>query len=159
MTDGFSSSVAGIGDVIRLAVAPVFLLSGVGVMLTVLTNRLARAVDRARAHEARVQGASPAEQPEVHQALSVLARRARLLSYAIAQCTVCALLVSLVVVTLFVGAFLKSDISGTIAALFIIAMLSFIGAMLCFLREVFVATQALRIGVRPEPQISPKTHR
>ena len=34
--------------VIQLAVAPVFLLSGVGVILTVLTNRLARIIDRAR---------------------------------------------------------------------------------------------------------------
>ena len=38
--------IAEIADVVRTAVAPVFLLSGVGVTLTMLTGRLARVVDR-----------------------------------------------------------------------------------------------------------------
>ena len=40
-----------IGQIIQLAIAPVFLLTGVGTNLTVLTNRLARIIDRSRALE------------------------------------------------------------------------------------------------------------
>ncbi len=64
-----------VARIIQLAVAPVFLLSGVGVTLTLFTNRLARIVDRARILEDRL-----AEDPHVdlHEALAVLAQRAPL---------------------------------------------------------------------------------
>jgi hypothetical protein len=140
------AQIQGIAEVVRTAVAPVFLLSGVGVTLTLLTNRLARVVDRARALE---QKESKTHEDDMHAlgALRTLERRARLLGWAISLCTICALLVSMVVVALFVGAFVDIHLSLVIAALFVVAMLSFIGGLLLFLREVFVATQALRIGL------------
>jgi hypothetical protein len=148
MSEALTTPIFAVGDVIRLAVAPVFLLSAVGVMLTVLTNRLARAVDRARGFEAREATTPDADIPELRRMLAVLARRARLLNYAITLCTLCALLVALVVVTLFVGAYLHFDMSLPIGAMFSAAMLSFVAGLLFFLREIHVATQALRIGLR-----------
>lgn len=149
MLDVNESQVQGVGEVIRLAVAPVFLLSGVGIMLTVFTNRLARAVDRARDLE-RSAATMPEAQhaDELHQPLAALAQRGRLLGVAIALCTVCALLVSVVVVVLFLAESFNFRVTYVIDALFIAAMLSFIGAILCFLREVFIATTTLRIGLR-----------
>jgi hypothetical protein len=152
MNDALATHVLAIADVIRLAVAPVFLLSAVGVTLNVLTSRLARAVDRARAFEAREASTPEAEIPELRQLLTVLARRARLLSYAITLCTICALLVSLVVVTLFLGAYFHWDMSLPIALMFSIAMLSFVAGLLLFLREIYLATRALRIGLRHKPK-------
>ena len=150
MIDGAESQVQGVGEVIRLAVAPVFLLSGVGIMLTVFTNRLARAVDRARELQRGAHAVPESERTrELHEPLATLARRGRLLSVAIAMCTICALLVSLVVMVLFLGESFNFRITLIIDALFIAAMLSFIGAILCFLREVFIATAALRFAVRP----------
>jgi hypothetical protein len=141
--------VEGVGDVIRLAVAPVFLLSGVGIMLTVFTNRLARAVDRARELERSAHGIPEGERvAELHKPLATLAVRGQLLSYAIALCTVCALLVSVIIVVLFLGQSFNMRVTYVIDTLFITAMLSFIGAILCFLREVFIATTNLRIGLR-----------
>jgi hypothetical protein len=137
-----------VGDVIRLAVAPVFLLSAVGVMLTVFTNRLARAVDRARAFEAREATTPEADIPELRDLLVVLARRARLLSHAITLCTICALLVAMVVVTLFLGTYLRFNMALPIGAMFSVAMICFVAALLFFLREVYLATRALRIGLR-----------
>ena len=143
-----SSAVQGVGEVIRLAVAPVFLLSGVGIMLTVFTNRLARAVDRARELERSAVNVPEASHPQdIHQPLATLARRGRLLSIAIALCTICALLVSVVIVVLFLGESFNFRVSYAVDALFVLAMLSFIGAILCFLREVFIATASLRIGL------------
>lgn len=149
MIDAGEVPLQGVGDVIRLAVAPVFLLSGVGIMLTVLTNRLARAVDRARDMERSAHAMAPGEgRDDLHESLATLARRGRLLSFAIALCTICALLVSVVVVVLFLGESFSFRITYAVDALFIAAMLSFIGAILCFLREVFIATATLRIGLR-----------
>jgi Protein of unknown function (DUF2721) len=140
--------IAEVGEVVRLAVAPVFLLSSVGVTLTLLAGRLARVVDRARALE---QGESKTHENdigELGERLSTLELRSRLLGRAIALCTICALLVSMVVVALFLGALLNFRLAMVIAILFIVAMLSFIGGLSLFLREVFVATRTLRIGLQ-----------
>lgn len=144
-----SPQVAGIGQVIQLAVAPVFLLSGVGIILTVLTNRLARVVDRARRLEDAADGCAAGERDRIAAQLATMARRARLMNRAITLSTISALLVALVVVTIFLGAFLPFDITAPIAAMFILAMLALIGALLFFLREVFLAISTLRIGSEP----------
>jgi hypothetical protein len=60
----------------------------------------------------------------------------------------CALLICLVIATLFIGAFLARDLSGLIGFLFIAAMLAFIGALVGFLGEIFLATASLRFGPR-----------
>jgi hypothetical protein len=141
-----------IGEVVRAAVAPVFLLSGVGVILTMLTNRLARVVDRARLLERTESDTHELDMHELHRSLQTLAVRARMLGRAITLCTFCALLVSMVVVALFVGAFVNFHLSLVIAVLFVAAMISLIGGLVLFLREVFVATRTLRIGLRrPRP--------
>src|SRR5271165_5571908 len=123
MQAGVSQQIAAIGDVVRLAVAPVFLLSGVGVVLTMLTSRLARVVDRARSLEHGESRTLDGDLQELHGTLLTLALRARLLGNAIALCTICALLVSTVVVSLFLGALLDLNLSLVIAILFIVAML------------------------------------
>lgn len=135
-----------IAHVIQLAVAPVFLLSGVGVTLTVITNRLARIIDRARVLEGRLT-AHP-EQPHVKERaeLKLLARRAHIVHLAITLTTMCALLIALLIVGLFVGAFLEIDLSKVIGGLFVIAMLAFVGALIGFLREIYLATGTLRFG-------------
>lgn len=134
-----------VAEVIQLSVAPVFLLSGVGIILTVLTNRLSRVVERARSLEAATAGSDHSMR---EWEIQVLARRARLMNRAITLSTVCALLIALVVVALFVDAFTTVDLSRSIALMFVLAMISLIIGLLMFLREVFLAIGALRIGVR-----------
>jgi F0F1-type ATP synthase assembly protein I len=133
-----------IAQLIQLAVTPIFLLSGVGVILGVLTNRLARVVDRARRLEDALREGR--NRDELEPQLAALGRRARIMNRAITLSTICALLVALVVVTLFLSAFLDFDLSTPIALMFIFAMLSLIGALLMFLREVVIAIRSLQIG-------------
>jgi hypothetical protein len=135
-----------IGHVIQLAVAPVFLLSGVGAMLGVLTNRLGRIIDRGRLLEAGLPVAAQASAPLMHSELAVLSERARLINWAISLCTVCALLICGVIVSLFLGPFLQLDLSALVAWVFIAAMVALCSALVSFLREIFVATRHLRIG-------------
>jgi hypothetical protein len=135
-----------IGHVIQLAVAPVFLLSGVGAMLGVLTNRLARIIDRGRQLEAGLPGAAGSSAPAMRSELAVLTVRARLINRAISLSTVCALLISGVIVCLFLGPFLGLDLSAVVAWVFIAAMIALCTALVSFLREIHVATRHLRIG-------------
>jgi len=135
-----------IAHVIQQAVAPVFLVSGVSAMLTVLTNRLARVIDRARQFE-RDYHELPvgAERHVMRDRLAALARRARLINVAITLCTVCALLICLVIVTLFLSALLAMNSPRLIAGLFVLAMFALVGALVAFLQEIFVATASVRI--------------
>jgi hypothetical protein len=142
------STITGIAHVIQLAVAPVFLLSGIAAMLAVMTNRLARIVDRARALEIEHLGAPAELRDWIGRELVPLSRRARLVGVAITLCTVTALLVCAVIVILFLGAFLHFDPYVPVALTFIAAMLAFFVGLLAFLREVLMATASLRIGPR-----------
>jgi hypothetical protein len=135
-----------IAHLIQSSVAPVFLLSGVAATLMVLTNRLARIVDRARVLEGRLSG-SPESASELHADLAVLARRADYINIAISLATIAALLVALVVVTLFANAFLGSELSVLIALLFVGAMVCLSAAYVAFFVEVRIAVAALRIGI------------
>lgn len=148
------TQIAAIAHTIQVAVAPVFLLTGVGAMLGVLSNRLARIVDRARTLEGELARASAARLPGLHMALGRQAQRARLTHWAIVLCIGCALLVSSVIVALFVGAFSRWDVSVLIAGLFVVAILSLISGLLCFLREVQLATRYLRIGELDPDQLA-----
>lgn len=140
------SQIAAIGHVIQLAVAPVFLLTGVSGLLAVLTNRLSRIIDRARTLEERLPSASAPAEAGMHAELRLLSQRARLINRAVSLCTTCALLICAVIVALFVGAFLSSDVSVLISLIFIGAMLALFIALVNFLREIFLATRHLRIG-------------
>ena len=142
----FNSHITDIAQVIQLAVAPVFLLSGVGITLTVLTNRLSRIIDRARTLEERLLTASKDNNDDLLIQLSTLSRRARLINFAITLSTISGLLVCLVIASLFTADFLRYNLSAAIALLFIVAMLAFAIAFMTFLREIFMATASLRIG-------------
>jgi Protein of unknown function (DUF2721) len=135
-----------IAHLIQTSIAPVFLLSGVATTLGVLTNRLARAVDRARWIEEHLESHT-GDPRHLHNDLKVLARRARYLNAAISLCVISAVMVALVVVTLFANAFFAAGLGLTIALLFVGAMLPLTGAFIAFFIEVRLATTALRIGL------------
>jgi len=137
-----------VAHLIQVALTPIFLISAIGVTLNVLTSRLARIVDRARVMESQV--SHPDYKPEgrdLHEALGVLARRARYINAAITLITLSALFIALVVVMLFVNAFAHWELSAFIAILFILSMLALAGALTAFLIEVRIATKTLRIGI------------
>jgi len=135
-----------IAHVVQSSVAPVFLLTGVAATLSVLTNRLSRVVDRARALEERLEK-EPARRGALLADLRVLERRARYINTAISMCAVAALLVALVVVSLFADAFLGVDLAKAVALLFVAAMLCLSVAYVAFFVEVRLAIVALRIGI------------
>jgi hypothetical protein len=137
-----------IAHAIQLAVAPVFLLSGIGAILAVMTSRLGRIIDRARVLEDRLDSVSAKFVATLQGDLAILSRRAKLISRAITFCTTTALLVCTVIAVLFLSAFLRFDATLPVAVLFVVAMLAFFLGLLWFLREIYLATISLRIGPR-----------
>jgi hypothetical protein len=135
-----------VAHAIQLAVAPVFLLSGIGAILAVMTSRLGRIIDRARVLEEKLNHASAQIAMGLHADLAVLSRRAKLISRAITLCTTTALLVCTVIAVLFVSAFLRYDPTIVVALVFIAAMSTFFFGLVWFLREIYLATVNLRIG-------------
>ena len=141
-----ASHISDTARVIQLAIAPVFLLSGVSALLAVLSSRLGRTIDRARTLESLLEGADEKRLARMHEELNVLSRRAKLIYRAIALGVITALLVCGVIASLFVSAFTRVDVSLVVAGLFVAAMAALILTLLLFLREVFLATRVLRIG-------------
>ncbi len=139
--------VADITRIIQLAVAPVFLLTAIGTILSALNNRLGRIVDRRRVIEDRLRGkdaeARAAETEDV-QELELLARRISLIYHAIVMAIVCALLICLLVACAFLGVFVTLDIARLIGTLFILAMFALIGSLWLLLKEVFIAVKVGR---------------
>jgi hypothetical protein len=131
-----ATSITTVAHVIQLSVGPVFLLTGIGAMLSVLTSRLARVVDRFRT----LNNTQDDERIAYQQEMTRLLSWARWIHWAISLCTVSALLICIVIAALFVGSELNIDPSNAISILFILAMLALITGLLCFLREIFLAT-------------------
>jgi Protein of unknown function (DUF2721) len=143
-----------VGDVahaIQLSLTPVFLLNGVGVLLALLTSRLARIVDRARVLEERLPTSSEQVVQEIHAVLDTTRRRARLMNRAITLGTIAALLVALLVALMFAAEFVPFRMGSGIAIIFIVAMLALFGSLWCFLIEVRIATESLRFSSRSNP--------
>ena len=141
----FDAQAGDVAHIIQLAVAPVFLLSGVGVTLGLFANRLARIVDRARLLESQL--THDHGNQELRQGLRVLARRARYINTAITLGTISGVLVALTVVLLFTSALTGGHLATEIAVVFVAAMLTLTAALLVFLVEVRFATATLRIGI------------
>lgn len=137
-----AENLTNVAHVIQLAVAPVFLLTGIGAILSVLTGRLGRLVDRFRVLTETV------EQLPTNQAreLTILTVRARWVHWSITLCTASALFVAIVIGALFVGAVANIDPSRIVSILFIVAMTSLIIGLGCFLREISLSVHIFDLG-------------
>ena len=136
-----------IAHAIQLAVAPVFLLTGVASILSVLTNRLARIIDRSRFLHNKLLSTPPEKQDQgIHDELAILTKRMRFINRAIGLCTACVLLICSVIAVLFLDSFISINMSTPIASLFIFAMLSLILALIFFISEIYLATANVRSG-------------
>ena len=131
---------------IELAVAPVFLIAGIGALLTVLTNRLGRIVDRSRSLEGELsaEGAMEAH-PRWRAEIVLLDRRISWINRAIVLSTTAMLLICLVIVILFTGQLLRLDVGAPVSVLFILTMVALISATGSFLWEIHVAAAMIRV--------------
>ena len=135
-----------IAHFIQLAIAPVFLLTGIGSLLSVMATRLARIIDRSRVVEGRWNSMNEREQADAALEFSNLARRAGYTSWAINFGALSALLVCALIAALFLDALLGSNLRWVVGTLFVLSMMALSSGIVFFLREVHTATHTLRIG-------------
>lgn len=145
MITGTEGEVEGIAHLIQMAIAPVFLLNGLGILLSVFTGRLARVVDRTRnlAREMRGQ-CEPERLVQLKDELDIQRMRLFVVNGAIGLVAVSAFLTCCAILALFVGGIAKQAAGGAPVGFFAAAVVAVILALGLFLIEVYVSTRALR---------------
>ena len=138
-------SVNTVAEIVRLALAPVFLLSGIGAFLNVLASRLSRIVDRSRQVGSLVLASRGAEHDRWIADLKVLDRRMSLISWATGLSVTSAILTCLVVVMLFAANLIRTHLGNPIALLFIASMMTIGAGFVVFLLETTIAARAVRV--------------
>ena len=138
--------------VLQTAVGPVVVISGVGLLLLTMTNRLGRIVDRSRAlaHQARTTAGD--EQEKARAQLRILRQRAELVRWAIGLAAFCVLFVALLIISLFVTALFDVEVAWLIAGFFIVSMVCLIGSLVMFIRDINKALHATALEVGEEWQ-------
>jgi len=128
---------------LQLAIGPVILISGVGLIMLSMTNRFGRIIDRSRflAHDLQV--SSESDHARVLAQLRILSTRARVLRAAIALGAVSVLLAAILIISLFLGTLLQLGIVGIIVTLFILCMVSLIASLLLFISDINLSLRAL----------------
>ena len=143
-----STNINEIAHVIQLAIAPVFLLTAVGTIIAVLTNRLSRVIDRIRVLEERLTLLDAKQLQRANDELELLARRMRLIYISVASAVFCALFVGLLIVVAFIDAFMSINLAKMVGLMFVLAMFAFIFALVVFLREIFLAVVSTRKAMK-----------
>ena len=147
------SHLPNVTHVIQLAIAPVFLLAAVGTIMTALTNRLGRAVDRRRVMEERLTHTFEDGAATARDELEALAKRIRAIYIATILTVMCGLFVSLSISVAFLDTFVTQRLAWVVAVLFVLAMFALTGALLMMLREIYLAITAPRHSAyRPPAQ-------
>ena len=141
------AAVTTIAQTIQFAVAPVFLLTGIGALLNVMASRLARVVDRARTLELlHPESTGPAREKHEWE-LRLLNRRMTIVNASIFMIVASAVAVCSVVCLLFVAELAHFHIGNAVAIVFIVAMVLLVLALFLFLIEIRLGLLAIRTDV------------
>jgi hypothetical protein len=132
---------------LQVAIGPVILISGVGLLLLTMTNRLGRVIDRARTLVRELKDLTQEEAPRRVEQIGILSRRARLLQRAIILASLSVLLAAVLVIVLFVAALLRWEDAWLISALFIGGMVCLIASLVAFIQDINQSLIAVRLDL------------
>jgi len=131
--------------VLQVAIGPVILISGVGLLLLTQTNRYGRTIDRARQLVHELRELAGADRQRLEGQIDILYRRARLLRLSILLAGVSVLLVSLLITLLFLTALLKMEAGLLLSLLFIACLVALSGSLVAFIRDINLSLVALKL--------------
>ena len=134
-----------IAQTIQLALAPVFVLVAMGNIMNILSTRLARVVDRSRHLQQQHLETQGADHDQVVREIRILDRRIHLITRSITLLVLTGLAIGFCVALLFVEELLDVNLQQVAGAAFFLAIVLLMGALWVFLREIRLATTALRI--------------
>lgn len=130
--------------ILQVAIGPVILISGVGLLLLSMTSRLGRVIDRARLLAQQVRQGLEGDQARVPAQIRVLEKRARLIRGAIIFASVSLLMAAVLIVSLFVAALFGLQLAWLVAAIFIGSMVALIASLTAFIWDVHLSLIALK---------------
>jgi hypothetical protein len=134
--------------ILQTAIGPVILISGVGLLLLTMTNRLGRAIDRARQLDSALPTADPLAHAALEAQLRILFGRARLIRTAIALASMSALAAAVLVILLFFAALMDIASPWLISSLFVICMICLILSLVLFIHDINRSLAALRLELQ-----------
>jgi Protein of unknown function (DUF2721) len=134
--------------VLQVAIGPVILISGVGLLLLTLTNRFGRTIDRSRQLVRELRACAGADRRRLEGQVEILYRRARLIRLSILLAGVSVLLASVLIIVLFLTALWKLEVALVISLLFIACMAAVIGSLAAFIRDINLSLVALKLELR-----------
>lgn len=140
-------SVAELVPILQIAIGPMILISGVGLLLLSMTNRLGRVIDRARMLDRELRPGSSEDPHRNREQLAILMLRARLLRRAIVLAATSVLLAACLVISLFLATLLQLDLGTVILLLFVGCLCSLIASMVEFIRDINQTLTALKLEV------------
>ena len=134
--------------VLQVAIGPVVLMSGVGLLLLTMTNRLGRAIDRARSLARDLQERREPDREPVLAQVAIIYRRARLIRLAIALAALSVLLAAVLIIVLFLSALMKWDQGLSIILIFIACLGSLIASLVTFIYDIHLSLVALKLELK-----------
>ena len=152
-----TSSIRELIPVLQTAIGPVILISGVGLLLLSMTNRLARVIDRARKLLYLSETAEGIVRERALAQLDILWKQARTIRLSILLASVSVLCAACLIILLFVIALLKLDDAWVISMTFVAGMLSLIASLVVFITDINLSLAAFRVelfgpGQPPTPR-------
>lgn len=133
--------------ILQVAIGPVILISGVGLLLVVMTNRFGRIIDRVRQLSHDLRAADSGDKKRIVSQLQILSRRARIVRSAIALAAISVLLAALLIIVLFLTALLNLGIVSLISGLFIACLFCLIISLILFIVDVNISLVAVRLEI------------
>ena len=138
-------SVRDLIPILQVAIGPVILISGIGLLLLSMTNRFGRVIDRARQLAASLEAGSPEQSERAAAQIAILAVRGRLVRLSITFASLSLLLAAVLIVTLFLTALLGWENAALLAGLFIACMVMLVASILVFIRDINLSLAALKL--------------
>lgn len=137
--------------ILQIAIGPVILISGIGLVLLNMTNRFARVIDRSRILSRELDTSDEEHKRRVFAQVQILTKRAILLRRAITLAVLSALLAAILIIALFLAALLRLEAAWVMAFLFSACMASLIGALVTFLQDINESLLALKLELSDLP--------
>jgi hypothetical protein len=130
---------------LRDAIGPVILISGVGLLLLTMTNRLGRAIDHARRLQRELSERGEQERSRTLAQIKIIYRRAKIIRLSIMLAALSALLAAVLIITLFLGALLQWDYWMMVSFIFIVCMVSLVASLIAFICDINLSLLALKL--------------
>jgi hypothetical protein len=131
--------------ILQVAIGPVILISGIGLLLLSMTNRFGRVIDRARLLARALDSAGPNDRARAVAQIEILAVRGRLVRLSITLASISLLLAAILIIALFVAALMGLEAAAFLAGLFIACMVTLIASIVLFIRDINLSLAALKL--------------